>query len=165
MVTVPFGSARPTSTGRALRPGVVAWIDFSTWARSEPMQGLRAVDDHLRGVDLPVAAGLGIGLLARREGRMGQRVLPAEIIPVIHREGQGDDVGLAREIGQNRIGRRAGGAALAGEQLDHRAGRVRQGRLHEGGEAASAARDSFRRETMVPLMEHEIRPQGELTLP
>ncbi len=94
---------------------------------------LGAVDDHLRGIDLPVAARLRVGLLARREGRMGERVLPPEIIPVIDRERQRDDVGLAREIGQDRIGGRTRGAALTGEQFEDGPGRLRQSGPNEEG--------------------------------
>src|SRR5258708_297303 len=45
----------------------------------------RSVDDDLRRVDLAIAAHLRIGFLARREARIRQRVLPAEIVPVIDR--------------------------------------------------------------------------------
>jgi hypothetical protein len=41
MATTPFCSLRLTSTGRALRPSEVAWIDFSIWTRSEPTQDFR----------------------------------------------------------------------------------------------------------------------------
>ena len=125
--------------------------------------GFLAVHDHLRREDLPVAAGMGIGLLALGEGLMGERVLPAEIIPVIDRKGERHDIRLAGEIGQQRIGRRAGGAALAGEQFEHRARRFRERRLEEGSKTESrqrpfqSGRHDARHETPSPA-------QWELTL-
>ena len=79
-----------------------------------------AIDDNLGGVDLPIAAGLGIELLALGEGILAERVLPTEIIPIGHRQRQRDQIGILRELDHERICRRAGGAALAGEELEQR---------------------------------------------
>jgi hypothetical protein len=107
---------------------------------------------------------MGIGLLPLGEGHMGKRVLPAEIIPVIDRQGQSDDVRLAGIFHQQRIGRRAGGAALAGEKLDNRARRIRQGRLQKSGETEG-------RQSQCQTGRHDgrhgtrIQAEGKLTLP
>ena len=51
-------------------------------------------------------------------GRIGERVAPAEIVPVVDGEGEGQDVAPLRHFRDVAVGRRAGGAALAGEELD-----------------------------------------------
>ena len=79
---------------------------------------LAAVDDRLRRIEVVVAARIGIGLLALGEGVTRQLLLPPGLIEVIDGHRQGDQVGIAGELSEQRIRRRAGGAALAGEQLD-----------------------------------------------
>src|SRR5690606_29188393 len=56
---------------------------------------------------------LPVGIVLR-----GERVRPAEIVPVVDMIGEGDDLALARQRLQRLVGGRAGRAALAGEQLD-----------------------------------------------
>ena len=56
---------------------------------------------------------LALGRLRRRE-----RVLPAEIIPIVDVKAERDYVISARDFAEQRVGRRAGGAALRGEELD-----------------------------------------------
>ena len=53
----------------------------------------------------------------------GERVLPAEIVPVVDGKRQPDDVSLVDVFLEERIGRRAIGATLAREQLDDGADR------------------------------------------
>ena len=47
-----------------------------------------------------------------------QRVLPAEIIPIIDRETERNQARVLAEVAEQLVGRRTGRAALAGEQLD-----------------------------------------------
>ncbi len=77
------------------------------------------VDDGLRGVDLSVTARVGIGLLPGGEVRRGERVLPADVVPVVHGQGERDDAGTMGETRQHRVRWRAGRATLAREEFDH----------------------------------------------
>jgi len=81
-----------------------------------------AVDDDLRRINLAVAAHVGIGALPRRMRRIGERILPAEIIPVIDRQAERDDAGFDRKLAQQLVRRGTGRAALAGEQFQKRMG-------------------------------------------
>ena len=58
-----------------------------------------AMHDHLRRVDHRVVPALPLGM-----GGPGEFVLPAEIVPVIDVESQGDDVVTVGEFGMDRIG-------------------------------------------------------------
>jgi len=69
----------------------------------------------------------GVGALAVGRLRRGERVLPAEAVPVIDVEAERDDVASARQFAEQRIGRRAGGASLRGEQFDDGRARFRLG--------------------------------------
>ena len=80
---------------------------------------LPAANDHLRGIDAAVAQGGGVTALALRMGRLGQGVLPAQVIPIVHIEGQGDKVIARRQFAQQAVRRRAGVAALRGIQFHH----------------------------------------------
>src|SRR6056297_1214126 len=77
------------------------------------------VDDHLRRVDHLPAAGARIGLLPRGEGPLGKDILPPDVVPVVHVQGQRDHVVPFTQLRQDFIRRRTGGTALRGEQLDH----------------------------------------------
>ena len=70
--------------------------------------------------------------LALGEDRAGEGVLPAQIVPVVDRIGQDQQVVALRQIGGDLVGLAAGRAALGGEQLDD------HGRLGPGGDAAEA---------------------------
>ena len=65
--------------------------------------------------------GCGSDLAVLAPGRLGagERVFPAEPVPVIDMEGQRQHFRSARQPGEQRIGRRTGRTALGGEQLDH----------------------------------------------
>src|SRR5690606_13785795 len=78
-----------------------------------------AVDDDLRRIDLTVAARRRIAALARRVPRPGQRVAPAEVIPIVDRKAESDDGAVACEVADEPVGRRARRAALAREELEH----------------------------------------------
>src|SRR5437016_11717801 len=87
----------------------------------------RSVDDELRRVggcaeEARIAA-LTLGRLRCRE-----RILPAELVPVIDVEAERDDIAAPCQLAEQRIGRRAGGAALRGEELDDRRAGFRRGR-------------------------------------
>ena len=82
-----------------------------------------AVDHQLRGVDgaqaqRPPVVALPLGPAGRGEG-----VRPADVVPVVDVEGEGDDPpAVGRLLGQSRqqaIRRRTARAPLRGEQLDH----------------------------------------------
>jgi hypothetical protein len=60
---------------------------------------------------------------------MGQCVLPAQIIPVIHRQGQHDQRGVFRQFCHQFVRWRTGRATLAGEQFDYRTGLLLRSRL------------------------------------
>ncbi len=85
-----------------------------------------AVDDELGSVDPALFEGRAIGTLTGRVRGAGERIGPAEVVPVIDVELEGDDVGArdgltSRERGEERIGGRAARAAFGGEELeDHR---------------------------------------------
>ena len=122
-VTIPSRSDTVNGTGRPCGPASAMLC--STWTRSEPRQGFDPVHNGLGRVDLPVAARIGIAPLPGAEERMRQRVLPAEIVPVIDREGEGDEVRTVGELRQELVGGRAGGASLAGKKLDRPSARLR----------------------------------------
>ena len=100
---LPPGSGRPASRrapGPAdRRAGRHSRISRSRAARSEPDREAVAVDHDLRSEDLPGAAAPRVGALALGERPQRQGVLPAEIVPVGHRQGQGDH---ARAAGTGR---------------------------------------------------------------
>ena len=81
---------------------------------------LRAVDHRLRRVDLTIAARLGIGALAVGVAGHRQRVLPAEIVPIVDRKAQRDHRRITGVFADQLVGRWAGRAALAGEEFDDR---------------------------------------------
>jgi hypothetical protein len=93
-----------------------------------------AVDHDLRGVGFAQAELGHIGLLALGELRPGEGVGPAEIVPVVDRQGQDEDARLLGELGHMGVGLAAGLAALGREKLDDhgRLGRKRSNR--HGGE-------------------------------
>ena len=83
------------------------------------LQPLLALHHHLRREDRPAARRLGIGALPRGVPRPAEGVLPAEIVPVVDVQRQRDHPVEPGELGQQRIRRRAGRAALAGEEFEH----------------------------------------------
>ncbi len=107
------------------------------------------LDHHLRRVEPPAVRRLGIGFLPRGEGWAGEGILPAQIIPVIDVQRERDHPRLLGELAQQRIGGRAGRAALAGEKLDHHrrglgADRPAAGRATRGqGRAGRGASGTF----------------------
>ena len=81
----------------------------------------RAIDHDLRRVNLTIAAHARIGALACRMRGIGERVSPAEVIPVINRNAQCDKRGVVGQLPNQSVGRRTRGTALAGEQFENRA--------------------------------------------
>src|SRR6185295_18301572 len=77
-----------------------------------------AIDDDLRRVDAGSIHRLGIGFLAIGVGFRGQRVLPAQHVPVGDRQRECDDVLAFSEFRDNAVSRGTIAAALAGEELD-----------------------------------------------
>jgi hypothetical protein len=77
-----------------------------------------AVDHCLRGIGAPAVAALAVA-----EERVGPRIAPAEVVPVVDMLGE-DEKLHAREglllvqSGQDGVGGRAARAALGGEELD-----------------------------------------------
>src|SRR6185369_198031 len=105
-------------TGSDSAPGSLRVFDRGLVA-AEYM--LHAVHDNLRRVNLAIAARLRVRTLAVGVTRQRERVLPTEIIPVVDRQAQNDERGIARELPRELVCRRARRAALAGEQLNHAA--------------------------------------------
>jgi hypothetical protein len=64
----------------------------------------RTIDDNLRRVDIAIAAHLGIGFLPCTEARVRQRVFPAEIIPIIDRQTERDNVRILGQLAENPVG-------------------------------------------------------------
>jgi hypothetical protein len=77
-----------------------------------------AVDHHLRRVHRGAAELPRILTLALRRRRQLEAIAPAELVPVIDMEGQGQHVGTARQFPELRVRRRTGTAALRCEKLD-----------------------------------------------
>jgi hypothetical protein len=103
-----------------------------------------AVDDHLRRVDVALAAAVGVRRLACRERRARERVAPAVMIPVVDVLTERDDVDarhgdLRRQIHQERVGRRATRAAFGREEL-HDDGHGRRRRRPEPVEGRRVSR-------------------------
>ena len=86
-LTVNLSPAATRLTGSVIALSRVCAMAFSISALSLPMHRNGAVHDHLRRIDFAVAARARIGALPCGMQRRGQRVLPAEIIPVIDRTG------------------------------------------------------------------------------
>src|SRR5205085_74334 len=84
----------------------------------------------LTGTDLRPAL-LRIAALTLGRLRCRERVLPAELVPVIDVEAERDDIAAPRQLAEQRIGRRAGGTALRGEELDDRRAGFGRGRRHD----------------------------------
>jgi hypothetical protein len=108
----------------------------------------RTIDDDLRRVNLSITACPRISALARRMRRIGKRVTPAEIIPVIDGNAQRDDRRIVGELSDQPIGGRTGGTALAGKELEDCA---RFTRLNGGGGCNHEARNEKRRRDTATL--------------
>jgi hypothetical protein len=78
-----------------------------------------AIDDHLRRINLTQMEYPRIGSLPVRRALAGERILPSKSVPVADVETQGDHIVASFQFPEQRIGGRAGGAALRGEELDH----------------------------------------------
>jgi len=82
-----------------------------------------AVDDHLRRVDAVEIEMRPVGLLPVGERGRGKSILPSKLIPVVDMLAERDhlragDRLIGDEPRQDRVRRRAVGAAFGGEQLD-----------------------------------------------
>ena len=88
-----------------------------------PVAKVAAAEHHLRRIDVARARSrLDVALALRAAGR-GERILPADVIPVVHVEGKRHDAtgrGLQREARKPAIRGRAARAAFRGVQLDER---------------------------------------------
>ena len=82
-----------------------------------------AVDYHLRGVRVRHMKMAFIIALPLGELRRGEAVAPSIMVPVVNVLAQEDEVHAGRsllaQLDQERVGRRATGASLRGEQLNH----------------------------------------------
>ena len=67
-----------------------------------------AVHHHLGRVNFAIAAHLGIGFLPCGIARVGERVFPAEVIPVIDRQADRNQRRIERKLTHQLVGRRAG---------------------------------------------------------
>ena len=96
---------------------------FAGLVRSAADELNATVDDHLRSVDAAVREGGGVGFLAASEVGRGERIAPAEVIPIVNVLFESDDFGsvdglLLGQLFEERIGRRATGAAFGSEEFD-----------------------------------------------
>jgi hypothetical protein len=79
----------------------------------------RTVDDDLRRVDEALVEGARVAALPFRIRALRERILPADIVPVVDVQAERQHVLPRCQLAEIGVGRRAGVAALAGEQLDH----------------------------------------------
>jgi len=96
---------------------------FAGFVRSAADELNAAVDDHLGSVHAAVGESGGVGFLAASEVGRGERVAPAEVIPIVDVLFESDDFGAVDglflgQLFEERIGRRATGAAFGGEEFD-----------------------------------------------
>jgi hypothetical protein len=134
-----------------------AALDLEGVAALDPVH---AAHDHLRRVDGVAAAGLGIGFLATGEFRVGELVGPADVVPVIDMQRQGDHAGFGGQFAQIFIGGRAGRAALRVVKLHHRAGHALRHHLPCPckPQADNASDDRSRHVALRPLVAHQSYP-------
>src|SRR5207248_3100143 len=78
-----------------------------------------SVDDHLWRIDIVIVALASIVALSLRVSRIGKRVAPAEVIPIIDVERNRDHAFRALKLFHESVRRRTGRTALAREELDH----------------------------------------------
>ena len=78
-------------------------------------------------------------MLPLGKGGVGIGVLPADVVPIVDVEGEGDDFRPLRQLAQEGVGRRARAAALGGEELDDDRRLVL--RAADGGEAGNERSD------------------------
>src|SRR5712672_177827 len=76
-----------------------------------------ALDHHLRRVDVALLQHPRVGALALGGGARGERILPADIVPVVDVIGQRHDVGTLGQAAEIGIRWRAGTAALRREEF------------------------------------------------
>jgi len=82
-----------------------------------------AIDNHLRGVDAAVGESGGVVLLTACEVGRGERIVPAEMVPIVDMLFESDDFRAIEGLffGQfleQGIGRRATGTAFGSKQFD-----------------------------------------------
>src|SRR5262245_18823016 len=92
---VPSSTMAPPSMPRP-GPGQGLVHRAVNGAGPAPDQGDIALHDRLRRIDIVIREPGGIGPLQGRIGRTGQRVAPAEAVPIGDRPADRDDVGFAR---------------------------------------------------------------------
>ena len=76
-------------------------------------------DYHLRRIDRPIARRGRIGPLPVGVLRAREAILPADVIPVIDMQREGQNIIPRRKLAQKRIRRRAARTPLGREKLDH----------------------------------------------
>jgi hypothetical protein len=112
---------------------------------ARPVGAIAAVDDDLRRVAEAGAVARLLRRLARGERRAREAILPAEPVPVVDVEGEGDHRRIGLELRQPAIGGRARVAALRRVELDHR-GDLARARRGAGVDRARAAVADDRRD-------------------
>src|SRR5262249_61367770 len=107
-------TAHPATIRRGFRHGIPA----------KPAAPFLAVDDKTRSVNRVAAPSHGITLLSRCEFWFGEAIAPAEMVPVINVEGDGNNLlpqFLVRfECAQPFFGRRTTATPFRSEQFDKR---------------------------------------------
>ena len=109
-------------------------------SRVVPLQPLRALHDHLRREDRPALRRLGVGPLPLGVARARRSCRSSRDSPSSRRAAPARSPPRPGELGQQRVGRRAGRAALAGEELEHHRRRLRPPAVRQES-AASGGQD------------------------
>ena len=110
--------------GVAGRPSAVATLSRAR-SRSEPMNCVAAVDDHLRRVHAARAEGADVRALPRGVLRRREPVRPAEVVPVVDMKGDRDTRQSAasdawrESSASTAVGRGTAAAPLRREELHH----------------------------------------------
>ena len=132
------GKAEPT----ALCPAPVQFLQHQGAAGADQID--LPVDHQLRRIDRPELHGMTIAPLPVAHFLGRKRILPADIVPVVDMVGERQYVRFFRQLAQQFIRRRTGGAALAREEFKNdRTGPAacrhpRPGGAHQGSEAEGA---------------------------
>jgi hypothetical protein len=114
----------------------------------DPTQSLRPLITSSGVAHSALAKGVRVALLELRPARRGERIGPAEAVPIIDVEGQRNHRArgpAAAELGKQEVRRRTARASLRGDQLEHhraagrRAGSAR-GALSGSGSGAATCR-------------------------
>ena len=114
------------------------------------------VQDRLGRIDAIAAEHPGIGILTLGVFLGGERVRPAEIVPVVDVIGQRHHMAGLRQFGRDGVGRRTGRAALAGEEFHNGKWALRlRPFVGGGGERREQQQHGREQPDQWPVLRHE----------